>query len=198
MEKIYGYIRVSSSEQNIARQLAAMKSVPVTEECLYIDRISGKDFKRPAYRKLMDGLCPGDVVFVLSIDRLGRNYHEIIEEWRRITQEKQAHIVVMDMPLLDTRAGGKTLMGTFISDLVLQILSFVAENERDSIRKRQEAGIREARRKGVKFGRPAHPLPENFLREKERWLRGRTTLREAASACHMPVSTFYSKVKGRK
>ncbi len=194
MCKKYGYVRVSSREQHIDRQLTALEAADIPTRNIYVDKISGKDFNRPSYRRLLKRLKQGDVLYVKSIDRLGRNYREIIEEWRRITKEKQADIVIIDMPLLDTR-GGKNLIGTFISDLVLQILSFVAENERASIRRRQQEGIAAAQKRGVRFGRPCKPLPDNFWQQQELWQAGKTTLKEAAAACGMPVSTFYSKVK---
>ena len=158
---IYGYVRVSSKDQNEDRQQIAMKQAGVYEKNIYADKQSGKDFCRPQYKKLMRKIKKNDVVYIKSIDRLGRNYEEILQQWRKITKEKEADIVVIDMPLLDTRRG-KDLMGTFLSDIVLQILSFVAENERSNIRQRQAEGIAAAKAKGVKFGRPTIPLPENF------------------------------------
>ncbi|MBO6202350.1 MAG: recombinase family protein, partial [Selenomonas sp.] len=153
MTKIYGYVRVSTKEQNPDRQLAAMEQAGVHADNIYIDRISGKDFNRPNYRKMLRKLTKDSVVFVKSIDRLGRNYKEIMEEWRYITQVKGADIVVIALPLLDTRRS-KNLLGTFISDMVLQLLSFVAENERSNIHQRQAEGIAAAKKRGVRFGRP--------------------------------------------
>lgn len=161
MSKVYGYIRVSSADQNEDRQLVALRSCKVPECNLFVDKQSGKDFERPEYRRMLRRLKRDDLLYVKSIDRLGRNYGEILEQWRLLTKEKGVDIVVLDMPLLDTRSG-KDLMGTFIADLVLQILSFVAQNERENIRQRQAEGIAAAKARGVPFGRPALPLPENF------------------------------------
>lgn len=191
-ENVYGYIRVSSIDQNEDRQLLAMKRKKVPERNLYIDKQSGKDFQRPQYERMVKRLKPGDLVYVLSIDRLGRNYMEIQEQWRFLTREKKVDICVMDMPLLDTREG-KDLMGTFIADLVLQILCFVAQNERENIRKRQAEGIEAAKKKGIRFGRPSFPLPENFHRVHRDWREKKMTLQQAAEACEMPVGTFYAK-----
>ena len=160
MNKEYGYIRVSSREQNEDRQLIALREVSVPEQNIFMDKQSGKDFDRPQYKKLIRRLKPDDLLYVKSIDRLGRNYKEIQDQWRVLTKEKGVDIVVLDMPILDTRRG-KDLMGTFLSDIVLQVLSFVAESERSSIRQRQAEGIAAAKAKGVRFGRPAKPLPEN-------------------------------------
>ena len=187
--KVYGYIRVSSREQNEDRQLIAMREAGVTEENIFLDKQSGKDFERPQYIKLMQAVKPGDLIYVKSIDRLGRNYDEILEQWRVITKEKDVDIVIIDMPLLDTRRG-KDLMGTFISDLVLQILSFVAENERLNIKQRQAEGIAAAMNKGVRFGRPPKPLPENFSEICRRWTAGELSGRAAARACGMPLTSF--------
>lgn len=187
MEK-YAYIRVSTREQNEARQLIAMLA-QVRRENIFIDKKSGGDFERAAYQALKERLRPGDLVYIKSIDRLGRNYREIIAEWRGLTQERGVDIVVLDMPLLDTRVG-RDLLGTFISDIVLQILSFVAENERENIRARQAEGIAAARARGVRFGRPSRPLPENFAEIYERWRRGELSGVAAARALGMPVSTF--------
>lgn len=187
MEK-YAYIRVSTREQNEARQLIAMLA-QVRRENIFIDKKSGGDFERAAYQALKERLRPGDLVYIKSIDRLGRNYREIIAEWRELTQERGVDIVVLDMPLLDTRVG-RDLLGTFISDIVLQILSFVAENERENIRARQAEGIAAARARGVRLGRPSRPLPENFAEIYERWRRGELSGVAAARALGMPVSTF--------
>lgn len=188
----YGYIRVSTKEQNEDRQLIAMRGLSVAEENIFMDRQSGKDFRRPQYQRMVKKLKPEDLIYVKSIDRLGRNYEEILEQWRILTREKRVDIAVLDMPLLDTRRG-KDLMGTFLSDIVLQVLSFVAENERSNIRQRQAEGIAAARARGVRFGRPPHPLPENFRQIYRDWRGKKLTLKEAADACAMPVGTFYAK-----
>ena len=188
----YGYIRVSTKEQNEDRQLIAMRELSVAEENIFMDRQSGKDFRRPQYQRMVKKLKPDDLIYVKSIDRLGRNYEEILEQWRILTREKRVDIAVLDMPLLDTRRG-KDLMGTFLSDIVLQVLSFVAENERVNIRQRQAEGIAAARARGVRFGRPPHPLPENFRQIHRDWRGKKLTLKEAADACAMPVGTFYAK-----
>ena len=186
---IYGYIRVSTREQNEDRQRLALAALPVPEENIYMDKQSGKDFERPQYRRLVRRLRRDDLLYVKSIDRLGRNYSEILEQWRMLTKEKGVDIAVLDMPLLDTRRG-KDLMGTFLSDIVLQVLSFVAENERDNIRQRQAEGIAA---RGVRFGRPPLPLPDNFHMLHQAWRGQKITLRQAARACGMPTGTFYSK-----
>ena len=161
MSKVYGYVRVSSTDQNEGRQMIAMTNRYVPKVNIYVDKQSGKDFNRPMYRKLVRRLKPNDLLYIKSIDRLGRNYEEIITQWRILTKEKKVDIVVIDMPLLDTRTG-KDLMGTFIADLVLQLLSFISENERKTIKQRQREGIEAAKQRGVRFGRPEKPLPENF------------------------------------
>lgn len=189
---IYGYIRVSSIDQNENRQLLAMHEKQIPAKNLYIDKQSGKDFERPNYKKLVKKLKPGDLLYILSIDRLGRNYKEIQEQWRILTKEKEIDICVIDMPLLDTR-NGKDLIGTFIADLVLQILSFVAHSERENIRKRQAEGIAAAKNRGVKFGRLERPLPDNFNQVHQDWRNKKMTLQQAANACEMPVGTFYAK-----
>lgn len=189
---IFGYIRVSSTDQNEARQLIALREVGVPEGNIFMDKLSGKDFNRPQYKKLIKKLKPGDLLYVKSIDRLGRNYEEIQNQWRVLTKEMGIDIVVLDMPLLDTRRG-KDLVGTFLSDIVLQVLSFVAENERACIRARQAEGIAAAKARGVKFGRPPVPLPENFYQVHKEWRGKQLTLNQAADACAMPVSTFYYK-----
>lgn len=186
---IYGYIRVSTREQNEDRQLVALQNLNIPAGQIYMDKQSGKDFNRPMYRKLLRRLKKGDLLYIKSIDRLGRNYEEILTQWRVLTKEKQVDIVVLDMPLLDTRRG-KDLMGTFLSDIVLQILSFVAENERSNIRQRQAEGIAAAKARGVRFGRPPLPLPENFPEVYQRWKDGELTGTAAAKACGMPLSTF--------
>ena len=191
---VYGYIRVSTSDQNTARQFAALEKWEIPKRNLYVDKQSGKDFNRPAYKILLRKLKEGDLLYIKSIDRLGRNYEEIQEQWRILTKEKKIDIVVLDMSLLDTR-NGKDLLGTFISDVVLQILSFVAQNERENIRIRQAEGIAAAKANGVKFGRPELPLPENFHEVHKAWREKKLTLKQAAEACGMKESTFFCKVK---
>lgn len=191
---IYGYIRVSTREQNEDRQLLALRSLHIPEKHIYTDKQSGKDFNRPQYQKLLRRMKKDDLLYIKSIDRLGRNYEEILTQWRILTKEKQVDIVVLDMPLLDTRRG-KDLMGTFLSDIVLQVLSFVAENERANIRQRQAEGIAAAKARGVRFGRPPRPLPENFHSLHRAWRAKTMTLRQAAGACGLPVATFYSKAR---
>ena len=186
---IYGYVRVSSIDQNEDRQMVALSEAGVSEKNIFIDKLSGKSFDRPQYKKLVEQLKAGDLLYILSIDRLGRNYEEIQKQWRIITKEKGADICVLDMPLLDTRRG-KDLMGTFLSDIVLQVLSFVAENERTNIRKRQAEGIAAAKARGVRFGRPPKPLPENFHQVYQQWKNGKITGTTAAKECGMPLSTF--------
>lgn len=188
----YGYIRVSSKEQNEARQLDALHEQGIADSNIYLDKQSGKDFNRPKYKTLYKKLKKGDVLYIKSIDRMGRNYDEIIQEWRRITRFREADIVVLDMPLLDTRRG-KDLMGTFLSDIVLQVLSFVAENERTNIKQRQAEGIAAAKARGVKFGRPSLPIPENFYQMCKEWRDGKIKIEEAARSCNMCQKTFYSK-----
>ena len=192
MGEIYGYVRVSTRDQNEERQLRALRELAIPEQNLYLDKRSGKDFARPAYGRLMRRLKKDDLLYVKSIDRLGRNYGEIQEQWRLLTKEKGVDIVVLDMPLLDTRRG-KDLMGTFLSDIVLQVLSFVVENERANIRQRQAEGIAAAKARGVRFGRPPRPLPENFREVHRQWRNKKITLRQAAEACGMPEGTFYAK-----
>ena len=177
----YGYVRVSTREQNEGRQLIAMAELSVPAKNIFLDKQSGKDFERPQYKRLVNKLKPDDLLYIKSIDRLGRNYEEILE--------KQIDIVVLDMPLLDTRRG-KDLMGTFLSDIVLQVLSFVAENERANIRQRQAEGIAAAKARGVRFGRPPRPLPENYYSAYQRWKSGSITGTAAAKECGMPLSTF--------
>lgn len=187
--RVYGYIRVSSTDQNEDRQLIALREKDVPETNIYMDKQSGKDFNRPQYKKLVKQLKSGDLLYILSIDRLGRNYEEIQNQWRILTKEIGANICVIDMPLLDTR-NGKELMGTFIADLVLQILAFVAQNERENIRKRQAQGIAAAKARGMRFGRPPRPLPENYDSVYRRWKSGEITGTAAAKECGMPLSTF--------
>ena len=189
MSNTYGYIRVSSREQNEDRQVIALGEVGVTGKAIYMDKQSGKDFNRPQYKKLLRKLKRDDLLYIKSIDRLGRNYAEILEQWRVLTKEKGVDIVVLDMPLLDTRRG-KDLVGTFLSDIVLQVLSFVAENERTNIRQRQAEGIAAAKARGIRFGRPPKPLPENFHRVYQRWKAGKITGLAAAKECGMTMGTF--------
>ncbi len=192
--EIYAYVRVSTREQNEDRQLIAMNELQVLQKNIFIDKQSGKDFDRPQYKKLLKKLRKDDLLYIKSIDRLGRNYNEIQEQWRVLTKEKGVDIVVLDMPLLDTRRG-KDLMGTFLSDIVLQVLSFVAENERVNIRQRQAEGIAAAKAKGVRFGRTPKPLPENFHAVYQRWKHGEITGTAAAKECGMPLSTFRYRVE---
>ena len=194
MSKVYGYIRVSSADQNEDRQLVALRSCKVPECNLFVDKQSGKDFERPEYRRLLRRLKRDDLLYVKSIDRLGRNYGEILEQWRLLTKEKGVDIVVLDMPLLDTRSG-KDLMGTFIADLVLQILSFVAQNERENIRQRQAEGIAAAKARGVPFGRPALPLPENFEQVVSSWRNKEIDFASALQQTGMRPATFYRRLK---
>ena len=192
MANIYGYIRVSTRDQNEDRQLIALRELKIPEKNIFMDKQSGKDFNRPQYKRLVRKLKKDDLLYIKSIDRLGRNYAEILEQWRLLTQTKGIDIVVLDMPLLDTRRG-KDLMGTFLSDIVLQVLSFVAENERTNIRQRQAEGIAAAKARGVKFGRPPLSLPENFHDVHRDWRAKKVTLRQAAERCAMPEGTFYAK-----
>ena len=194
MGNTYGYIRVSSRDQNEDRQIDAMNQLKIVPKNIYMDKQSGKDFERPEYKKLFKRLKRDDVLYIKSIDRLGRNYEEIQNQWRILTKEKGVDIVVMDMPLLDTRRG-KDLMGTFLSDIVLQVLSFVAENERVNIRQRQAEGIAAAKARGIHLGRPPEPLPENFHQVYQKWKNGRITGAEAAKECSMPPTTFRYKAK---
>ncbi len=189
---VYGYVRVSAKDQNEDRQIIAMREVGVSEKNIYMDKQSGKDFKRKQYKRLVRKMKKDDLLYIKSIDRLGRNYEEIIKQWRYLTKEKRIDIIVLDMPLLDTRRG-KDLMGTFLSDIVLQVLSFVAENERSNIRQRQAEGIAAAKARGVKFGRPPKPLPENFHTVYQRWKNGKITGTKAAEECNMPITTFRYK-----
>lgn len=192
--RIFGYIRVSSRDQNEDRQLIAMKEQNIPKKFIYMDKQSGKDFERPAYKRMLNKLKKGDVLIIKSIDRLGRNYEEIIQQWRIITKEKGADIVVLDMPLLDTTKG-KDLYGTFIADLVLQILSFVAQNERENIRQRQAEGIAAAKLRGVKFGRRKKMLPDDFDIHYKMWQDGLIKDTELAKHCNMHRSTLYKRLK---
>lgn len=192
--EVYGYMRVSTREQNEDRQRIALLEMGVPEKNIYMDKLSGKDFHRPQYQKLLKKLDGNAVLFVKSIDRLGRNYADLNEQWRVITKEKGADIVVIDMPLLDTRRE-KNLLGTLISDIVLVLLSYAAENERMNIHQRQAEGIAAAKARGVKFGRPEIPYPDNFQEIHSRWRNKKLTLVQAAKACGMPVGTFYAKAR---
>ncbi len=192
--KMYGYVRVSTREQNIERQLIPLRNAGIEEKNIYIDKQSGKNFERPAYLRMMSLIQEGDLLIVKSIDRLGRNYQEIMEQWRIITKERKADICIQDMPLLDTTKT-KDLLGTFISDVVLQLLSFVAENERDNIRQRQAEGIAAAKARGVQFGKPMIPLPENFPELYRQWQAGNISIKEFARFCKMGRSTMYNRIK---
>lgn len=191
----YGYMRVSTKEQNEDRQLIAMHEFGIEDKNLYMDKQSGKDFARPAYRRLLRKLKPEDTMVVKSIDRMGRNYEEIIEQWRIITKEKKASIVVLDMPLLDTRQKGRDLTGVFISDLVLQILSYVAQTERENIRKRQAEGIAAAKARGVHMGRPELKKPEHFMEVYEAYKKGEITSSAGARLLSVSGTTFLRWVK---
>lgn len=193
----YGYVRVSTRDQCEDRQILALLEFGVSQNNIFMDKLSGKDFNRPQYRRLMRKLKPGDVLAVKSIDRLGRNYDEILEQWRIITKGKQANIVVLDMPLLDTRQTGRDLTGTFVADLVLQILSYVAQAERENIRQRQREGIAAARLRGVQFGRPRKPIPPEFCILKRRWEAGELSSRQAAVSLNISQDTFLRWVHGR-
>ena len=194
MSKIYGYVRVSSADQNEDRQMIAMQAAGVPEENVFMDKQSGKDFDRPNYKRLVRRLREGDLLYILSIDRLGRNYEEIQNQWRVLTKEKGIDIVVIDMPLLDTRRG-KDLMGTFIADLVLQILSFVAQSEREKIRERQAQGIAAAKARGVRFGRPEKQVPEDFPKLVREWEEKRLALPDLLQKCDMSEATFYRRLR---
>lgn len=192
--KVYGYMRVSSKEQNEDRQRIALLEQKVPEENIYMDKMSGKNFDRPQYQKLLKKLDRYSVLYVKSIDRLGRNYEDLNEQWRIITKEKGADIVVIDMPILDTRRE-KNLLGTLISDIVLALLSYVAENERNAIRQRQAEGIAAAKMRGVRFGRPIQKLPDNFAEVHVRWKNGKISITEAAKECGLSQSTFFRRAK---
>lgn len=194
---IYGYVRVSTAEQNHDRQFVAMRALEVPEKNIYSDKQSGKDFQRPNYLKMVKKLRRDDMLYIKSIDRLGRNYEEILEQWRVLTKEKGIDIVVLDMPLLDTRRD-KDLLGSFLSDIVLQVLSFVAENERVNIRARQAEGIAAAKARGVHFGPQARALPESFPALYQAWREKKISLRKAAEACGVPKSTFYDAAQRMK
>ena len=195
--RIYGYIRVSSMDQNEDRQMLAIREMGVTPKDIFVDKQSGQNFERPEYRRMLKKIKRGDLLYIVSIDRLGRNYEEVQSQWRILTKEIGVDICVLDMELLDTRRE-KNLLGTFIADLVLQILSFVAESERNSIRKRQAEGIAAAKERGVRFGRPLLLLPENFEDTAKAWNEKRISLQQAAELCQMSVSTFYRKAKAEQ
>ena len=194
MKNVYGYVRVSSFDQNEERQMVALKELNVPKENIYTDKQSGKDFERPNYKRLVKKLKKGDLLYILSIDRLGRNYEEIQNQWRILTKEIGIDISVIDMPLLDTR-NCKDLMGTFIADLVLQILSFVAQSERENIKKRQAQGIAAAKQKGVKFGRSESPLPDDFGQIVRKWERKQITINDVTKLCNMSEATFYRRLR---
>ena len=194
MNRIFGYIRVSSTDQNENRQVDALMQVGVPRKNLYLDKQSGKDFDRPQYRRLLKRIRKGDLLYILSIDRLGRNYEEIQRQWRILTKDMGVNICVIDMPLLDTRRG-QDLMGSFISDLVLQILSFVAQNERENIRKRQAEGIAAAKARGTQFGRPVVSVPQDFPQIIEAWERKQLPFSEVLKRCGMSESTFYRRAR---
>ena len=191
----FGYIRVSTKEQCEERQIIALRNFPIPEDKIFVDKLSGKDFNRPQYQKLLRKLRPGDILVVKSIDRLGRDYEEILNQWRIITKEKRVDIVVLDMPLLDTRQTGKDLTGIFVADLVLQILSYVAQSERENIHQRQMEGISAAKLRGVRFGRPRKPIPENSSDVKKRWETGIISSRQAARELHIAQDTFLRWVR---
>ena len=191
----YGYVRVSSIDQNEDRQLLAMENLKVDQ--VFVDKQSGKDFNRPNYGKLLEHLKKGDLLYIMSIDRLGRNYKEIQEQWRFITKQKEADVVVLDMPLLDTTMA-KDLLGTFIADLMLQVLSFVAQNVLENIRKRQEQGIKAAMLKGVRFGRPVKQSPENFDVLVNQWKKGQISAEDIAKNCDMSIATIYRRLREYK
>ena len=194
MGNVYGYVRVSSKDQNEDRQITALNGVGVADANVFLDKQSGKDFERPQYKKMIKNLMQGDLLYILSIDRLGRNYEEILQQWRMLTKEIGVDVCVIDMALLDTR-NGKDLMGTFIADLVLQILSFVAENERENIRKRQAEGIAAAKARGVKFGRPEISAPNDFRKILEEWDQKRLPVAEVLKLCGMSEATFYRRLR---
>ena len=194
MSEVYGYVRVSSRDQNEDRQMIAMEEMHVSRDHIFLDKQSGKNFDRPQYLKLFRKLKKGDLLYIKSIDRLGRDYEEIQNQWRILTREKEIDIVVLDMPMLDTRRG-KDLVGTFLADIVLQVLSFVAENERNNIRQRQAEGIRAAKKRGVQFGRPACPVPENFAEIVKQWEEGNLSLEEALQQSGLSRGTYYRRYR---
>ena len=190
----YGYVRVSSTDQNEERQISALREKQILQKNIYKDKQSGKDFERPQYKKMLKRLKAGDLLYILSIDRLGRNYKEIQNQWRILTKEIGVDICVIDMPLLDTR-NGKDLMGTFIADLVLQILSFVAQSERENIRKRQAQGIAAAKKRGVRFGRPEKPMPEGFAETVNLWEKKEIDIKAVLEMCGLKEATFYRRLR---
>ena len=190
----YGYVRVSSTDQNEERQISALREKQILQKNIYKDKQSGKDFERPQYKKMLKRLKAGDLLYILSIDRLGRNYEEIQNQWRILTKEIGVDICVIDMPLLDTR-NGKDLMGTFIADLVLQILSFVAQSERENIRKRQAQGIAAAKKRGVRFGRPEKPMPEGFAETVKLWEKKEIDIKAVLEMCGLKEATFYRRLR---
>lgn len=194
MASTYGYVRVSSTDQNEDRQMLALREKAIPDKNIFMDKQSGKDFNRPQYKRLIKRLKSGDLLYIMSIDRLGRNYEEIQMQWRVLTKEIGADICVLDMPLLDTR-NGKDLMGTFIADLVLQILSFVAQNERENIKKRQAEGIAAAKAKGVRFGRPEIEPPDNFAKLIHQWEKKQLSISDVLEQCNMSEATFYRKLR---
>ena len=191
--KVFGYCRVSTIDQNEDRQLAALAALDVPSDQIFVDKMSGKNFDRPAYKILVKKMKSGDLLYILSIDRLGRNYQEIQNQWRILTKEKGVDIAVIDMPLLDTR-NGKDLVGTFLADIVLQILSFVAQNEHENIRKRQAAGIAAAKAKGIHLGRPIKKAPDNFGVLVKKWEKNQISLEQVLKECDMSRATFYRRV----
>lgn len=194
MGNVYGYVRVSSKDQNEDRQVITMREMQIPEQNIFIDKQSGKDFNRPQYKRLLRRVKPDDLIYIKSIDRLGRNYAEILEQWKVITKDKHVDLYVMDMPILDTRRE-KNLLGTFISDLVLALLSYVAENERNNIRQRQAEGIAAAKARGVHFGRRPNPLPDNFYEIYQQWKMKKISISEAARQCRMPQTTFFERAR---
>ena len=192
---IYGYVRVSTAQQHIDRQIDALLDMGLSKDSIYVDYESGKDFNRRNYRKLIRKLKKNDLLIIKSIDRLGRDYNMIIDEWRLITKEKEADIMVIDMPLLDTRIEGKNLVGKFISDIVLQVLSFVAQNERETMRVRQAEGIKTAKARGVKFGRPRIILPNNFEIVARQYLNKEMTNKKACEILGMTRGSFFRYMK---
>ena len=193
-KRIYGYVRVSAKDQNESRQIEALAQFPVERKNIFMDKRSGKDFERPSWNQLLKKLQPGDLLVVKSIDRLGRNYDEILVQWRHLTKERGVDICVLDMPLLDTRAQGRDLTGTFIADLVLQILSYVAQTERENIRRRQAEGIACAKARGVHFGRAERIIPD-FDHIAGMWQRGSITATEAARRCGLSRQGFYKRIQ---
>lgn len=194
---VYGYVRVSTKEQCEERQIIALREFPVPENNIFMDKLSGKDFNRPKYKSLLRKLKPQDTLVVKSIDRLGRNYEEILKQWRFITKGKHVNIVVLDMPLLDTRQVSNDLTGTFLADLVLQILSYVAQTERENIHQRQMEGIVAAKMRGVRFGRPRKEIPLEFAALKAEWEKGNISSRNAANQLGVSQNTFLRWARGK-